>query len=285
MAARDAGVTAEFCAKPITGIEVYRKIVEGDRAPRSFVRTNSYFGPDRRRHDAEFSGPEKRRDRMSPGRFGSARSKGKDMTRPRQAGYVRLWTRSGGARLASRVNRRAGARRRGDGFEAERSRAAAFLLAARILILVSSCCWRSTPPCRSRRIDRSGPEQRSARELQSEAQLLVAQAETDAVRLRLSIVAAAQRLQRTPCQPLEAAGDHPAHGRPGARAPLTEATGRAGRAGLPPPAPGTWPGSRAAAAAKASGKSIWLGLAGAWPAPGPPIWPPRSSPPAGGRCM
>lgn len=62
--ARDAGVT-EFCAKPITAIEVYRKIVEVIERPRSFVRTNSYFGPDRRRHDAPLKGPERRRDRMT----------------------------------------------------------------------------------------------------------------------------------------------------------------------------------------------------------------------------
>jgi CheY-like chemotaxis protein len=63
-AARDAGVT-EFCAKPVTAIEVYRKIVEVIERPRSFVRTSAYFGPDRRRHDQEFNGPERRRDRMN----------------------------------------------------------------------------------------------------------------------------------------------------------------------------------------------------------------------------
>lgn len=62
-AARDAGVT-EFCAKPVTANEIYRKIAEVIERPRAFVRTNSYFGPDRRRHDDDFNGPERRRDRM-----------------------------------------------------------------------------------------------------------------------------------------------------------------------------------------------------------------------------
>jgi CheY-like chemotaxis protein len=59
--ARDAGAT-EFCVKPITAIEVYRKMVEVIDNPRPFVRTASYFGPDRRRHDAQdaYAGPERR---------------------------------------------------------------------------------------------------------------------------------------------------------------------------------------------------------------------------------
>jgi CheY-like chemotaxis protein len=72
--ARDAGVT-EFCAKPITAIEIYRKIVEVIERPRSFVRTNTYFGPDRRRHDDEFKGPEKRRDRMTQVELGAPAAK------------------------------------------------------------------------------------------------------------------------------------------------------------------------------------------------------------------
>ncbi len=59
--AREAGVT-EFCVKPITAIEVYRKMVEVIDNPRPFVRTKNYFGPDRRRHDdpAAYTGPERR---------------------------------------------------------------------------------------------------------------------------------------------------------------------------------------------------------------------------------
>jgi CheY-like chemotaxis protein len=62
--ARDAGVT-EFCVKPITPIEVYRKLVEVIDHPRPFVRTKTFFGPDRRRREPgeAYNGPERR----SPG--------------------------------------------------------------------------------------------------------------------------------------------------------------------------------------------------------------------------
>jgi len=46
--ARDAGVT-EFLCKPVTAIELYKKVSSVINAPRSFVRTSGYFGPDRRR--------------------------------------------------------------------------------------------------------------------------------------------------------------------------------------------------------------------------------------------
>jgi two-component system chemotaxis response regulator CheY len=59
-AARDAGVT-EFCCKPVTAYEIYRKIVEVIERPRDFVRSRSYFGPDRRRRDdPSYRGPERR---------------------------------------------------------------------------------------------------------------------------------------------------------------------------------------------------------------------------------
>ena len=62
-AARDAGTT-EFCAKPVTAMEIYRKIVEVIEHPRPFVRAGSYFGPDRRRREDEaYSGPERRAGR------------------------------------------------------------------------------------------------------------------------------------------------------------------------------------------------------------------------------
>jgi two-component system chemotaxis response regulator CheY len=58
--ARDVGVN-EFLSKPITArgvIERIRQVVEN---PRSFVRTNDYFGPDRRRRvDPEWRGPFRR---------------------------------------------------------------------------------------------------------------------------------------------------------------------------------------------------------------------------------
>ena len=59
-AARDAGVT-EFCCKPVTAFEIYRKIVEVIERPRPFVRTEDYFGPNRRRHDDHAYRGEERR--------------------------------------------------------------------------------------------------------------------------------------------------------------------------------------------------------------------------------
>jgi two-component system, chemotaxis family, chemotaxis protein CheY len=61
-AARDAGVT-EFLAKPITAQNLYLRIAEIVERPRSFVRSASYFGPDRRRRrDRIFEGPHRRKD-------------------------------------------------------------------------------------------------------------------------------------------------------------------------------------------------------------------------------
>lgn len=60
-AARDAGVT-EFCCKPVTALDLYRKIVAVANSPRSFVKTSSYFGPDRRRRrGVEFTGQDRRK--------------------------------------------------------------------------------------------------------------------------------------------------------------------------------------------------------------------------------
>lgn len=63
--ARDHGVT-EFIAKPFSFsvvIEHLRAIFEN---PRPFVRTTTYFGPDRRRISApSYSGPERRKNSLS----------------------------------------------------------------------------------------------------------------------------------------------------------------------------------------------------------------------------
>ena len=60
LAARDAGVT-EFCAKPVTAKELFRKVRSIVNNPRPFIRTGSYFGPDRRRVKSEhYRGPERR---------------------------------------------------------------------------------------------------------------------------------------------------------------------------------------------------------------------------------
>ncbi|MFT4089501.1 MAG: response regulator [Asticcacaulis sp.] len=59
--ARDAGVN-EFCAKPVTALELYRKINAIVSYPRPFIKTGSYFGPDRRRrHKPGYDGPERRK--------------------------------------------------------------------------------------------------------------------------------------------------------------------------------------------------------------------------------
>ena len=59
-AARDAGVS-EFCAKPITALEMFRKIASVINHSRQFVRTEGYLGPDRRRRsDPAYPGPERR---------------------------------------------------------------------------------------------------------------------------------------------------------------------------------------------------------------------------------
>lgn len=66
-AARDAGAS-EFCAKPVTAAELIRKVAAVIDHSRPFVRTQSYFGPDRRRRqDPNYSGAERRSDRTKPG--------------------------------------------------------------------------------------------------------------------------------------------------------------------------------------------------------------------------
>lgn len=61
VAARDAGVT-EFLVKPLSAKGLYERIVNVVINPRPFVRTKTYFGPDRRRNvNSGYSGPERRR--------------------------------------------------------------------------------------------------------------------------------------------------------------------------------------------------------------------------------
>ncbi len=58
--ARDAGMT-EFLAKPVSAASLYARIVAIIESPRRFVRTGSYFGPDRRRRfDPDYIGPRRR---------------------------------------------------------------------------------------------------------------------------------------------------------------------------------------------------------------------------------
>jgi two-component system, chemotaxis family, chemotaxis protein CheY len=64
--ARDAGVT-EFCAKPVTPMDLYRKVCSVINTPRSFIRTGVYFGPDRRRRkDDQYQGKERREALFGP---------------------------------------------------------------------------------------------------------------------------------------------------------------------------------------------------------------------------
>ncbi|HOV03164.1 MAG TPA: response regulator [Kaistiaceae bacterium] len=58
--ARDAGVS-EFLAKPISAKSLYGRLIATVVNPRPFVRTKTYFGPDRRRYDnPNYKGPERR---------------------------------------------------------------------------------------------------------------------------------------------------------------------------------------------------------------------------------
>ena len=60
-AARDAGVT-EFLAKPISAKGLYQRIVNVVANPRPFIKTKTYFGPDRRRNvNSNYVGPERRK--------------------------------------------------------------------------------------------------------------------------------------------------------------------------------------------------------------------------------
>jgi CheY-like chemotaxis protein len=61
VAARDAGVT-EFLVKPLSARALYERIINVVMNPRPFVRTKTYFGPDRRRSlNPNYAGPERRR--------------------------------------------------------------------------------------------------------------------------------------------------------------------------------------------------------------------------------
>lgn len=63
--ARDTGMT-EFLAKPVSAAALYARIVAIIENPRRYVRTISYFGPDRRRRfDPSYTGPKRRADDRS----------------------------------------------------------------------------------------------------------------------------------------------------------------------------------------------------------------------------
>jgi CheY-like chemotaxis protein len=59
--ARDAGVT-EFMVKPVSAKALYQRILNVVANPRPFIRTGTYFGPDRRRNvNPSYSGLERRK--------------------------------------------------------------------------------------------------------------------------------------------------------------------------------------------------------------------------------
>jgi DNA-binding response OmpR family regulator len=59
--ARDAGVT-EFLAKPISAKSLYERILNVVANPRPFIKSKTYFGPDRRRGvNPNYVGPERRK--------------------------------------------------------------------------------------------------------------------------------------------------------------------------------------------------------------------------------
>jgi CheY-like chemotaxis protein len=65
--ARDVGVT-EFLAKPVSARSVYERLVACIEAPRPFIKTSTYYGPDRRRHtEVPYEGLERRRQRKPRG--------------------------------------------------------------------------------------------------------------------------------------------------------------------------------------------------------------------------
>ena len=58
--ARDAGVN-EFLAKPISAKALWTRIAALIERPRPFIRAENYFGPDRRRRQYDYDGPERRK--------------------------------------------------------------------------------------------------------------------------------------------------------------------------------------------------------------------------------
>ena len=61
VSARDAGIT-EFLAKPISAKGLYQRIVNVVANPRPFIKTKTYFGPDRRRNvNPNYVGTERRK--------------------------------------------------------------------------------------------------------------------------------------------------------------------------------------------------------------------------------
>jgi len=77
--ARDVGVN-EYLAKPVTPAGLYSRITQVIAKPRPFIRTPSYFGPNRRRRmSPNYGGPFRRASdkRIGPPTFAEAATMGK----------------------------------------------------------------------------------------------------------------------------------------------------------------------------------------------------------------
>lgn len=88
--ARDSGIT-EFLVKPYTAKALYQKIEQLIEKPRHFVKSENYFGPDRRRgREEEYRGPERRDGDQPEARpvtqvsISTALQKAKDIARKRE---------------------------------------------------------------------------------------------------------------------------------------------------------------------------------------------------------
>lgn len=57
--ARDGGIT-EFLAKPFTAKSLFDRLATVIAKPRDFIKTDTYFGPDRRRRQMPYKGPDRR---------------------------------------------------------------------------------------------------------------------------------------------------------------------------------------------------------------------------------
>ena len=62
--ARDAGVN-EFVVKPISVNTLFSRIQAVIEKPRPFIRIKDFFGPDRRRKDMKFNGPDRRKPKST----------------------------------------------------------------------------------------------------------------------------------------------------------------------------------------------------------------------------
>jgi two-component system chemotaxis response regulator CheY len=75
---RDAGIT-EFLVKPFNARDLYRRIYQIIERPRQFVKSEDFFGPDRRRRGAAgFTGPFKRETDVRPEDYNSDIQKFRD---------------------------------------------------------------------------------------------------------------------------------------------------------------------------------------------------------------